>query len=157
MCKCVTVLHTTDHFENTTLNNAKAPWGWHPWNAETFRRRFGASAVYIFQCMWGWFYKADENYCTFWTPSALYCHLSISNMISGSRETPQWMVPRAVRIQRAHTSLLYNCYYILPSTTRSLKMALFFRFSYSNVACISHISNEFHMFAHLIRLRFVPY
>jgi len=35
---CVTVLHTTDHFESSSLTTAKAPWWWHPWSAETCRR-----------------------------------------------------------------------------------------------------------------------
>jgi len=41
----VTVLHTADIFESTTLTAVKAPWGWHPWSTKTCRRRFLASVM----------------------------------------------------------------------------------------------------------------
>jgi len=44
----VTVVHTTVHFESTTLTTVKTPWWWHPSSAKTCRRRFCASLVYIF-------------------------------------------------------------------------------------------------------------
>ena len=34
MCTWVTVLHTTDRFNSTTLTYVKTPWWWHPRNAE---------------------------------------------------------------------------------------------------------------------------
>ena len=45
-CTKSTLVHTTNQFESTTLTTVKTPWWWHPWNAETCRRRF----MRLFQC-----------------------------------------------------------------------------------------------------------
>jgi hypothetical protein len=41
------VLCTADHFDSTTLTTVKTPWGWHQGSAETWRKSFCASVVYI--------------------------------------------------------------------------------------------------------------
>ena len=44
---CMTVVHTSDPFEGTTLTTVKTPWWWHSWSTETCRKRFCASVVYL--------------------------------------------------------------------------------------------------------------
>jgi hypothetical protein len=43
----MTVLHTMDHLESTTLTDVKAPCGWHPWSVETHSSRYHSSVDYM--------------------------------------------------------------------------------------------------------------
>jgi len=75
-CASVWLLHTTDHFEGTALTTVKTHWWWHPQNAETCRSGFCAFVVYIFQCMWGWFYEHylwSQDSCKFIYPRYVVC------------------------------------------------------------------------------------
>jgi len=44
----VSVVSTRDHFESISLKTGKIPWWWHPWSAETCRRRYCSSVCVCF-------------------------------------------------------------------------------------------------------------